>query len=325
MATSKSITQVYPTMTTPSFTEIEINDMIKANSEISGELRMKKTFTIGEINAMLRVEATKNGEIKYKQFRWNKFEQKYVTRNTFTLDYLKQFAVIISHFSYRSWNLPEVTNFFAEAANEEYSSEIETRWDSKTREDYEFSLEKFKKKLRWGVTLKFPNKNFTYGNGFMADINYYFVYSYFENGEGGYDFSFIEYSSCEDTFYGEFYETFFHRAYVSLDEVIYPFFKWPEGNYIVLSKSTNILQPSGIEYSVIKYLKKELGAFASVVDKGNVCYYKDKEPILSNKSVEYYESGYYAQLRKEYYAFTIAEARQLNPRWEDECDYYGDY
>ena len=312
-------------MTTHSFTENEINDMVRGDAENSVELRMKKTFTICEINAMLRVDAINNGETNYKQFRWSRFEQKYVLRNVFTQYYLKQFETIISHFRYRSWNIPEVTNFFAETANEEYSSEIETRWDSKTNEEYEIRLEKFKKKLRWGVTIKFPKKNFTYGNGFMADINYYFVYSYFENGEGGYDFSFIEYSSCEDTFNCEFYEPFFHRAYVSLNGTTYPFFKYPEGNFIYLSKSTNPICLNSIEYRVIKYLKKELGAFASVVDKGNVRYYKNKEPSLSNKSVEYYETGLYRELKPEYYTFTLAEARQLNPHWEDVDDCGGDY
>lgn len=299
--------------------------MVTVDLTNTAEYRAKKTFTICEINKMMKDDAIKNNEIKYKQFRWSKFEQKYVMRNTFTTDYIKQFSLVISHFRYRSWNLPEVTNFFAEAANEEYSSEIETRWGSKTQEEYEIRLENFKQKLRWGVTIKLPKKNFTHGNGFMADINYFFVYSYFENGKGGYDFSFIEYSSCEDTFNGEFYDPFFHRAYVSLDEVIYPFFKYPEGNFIYLSKSTNPICLNSIEYRVIKYLKKELGAFASVVDKGSVRYYKDKEPSLSNKSVEYYETGLYAQLKQEYYVFTLAEARQLNPRWEDEDDYGGDY
>jgi len=145
------------------------------------------------------------------------------------------------------------------------------------------------------------------------------VYSYFENGAGGYDHAFIEYSSVEDTFNDEYYEAFFYRAYVSLNGQTYPFFKYPMCHGI--SKSRDYKIRDEVEFKVITYLNHDLGMFAHIADRGNAIYYKD-EP-LSNKSAEYYVYDYYTHLKKEYYTFTLAEAKQLNPRWEDKED--GDY
>lgn len=303
-----------------------INTNVESNVEVNA-------FTISQVNKMLK-DGINSGEKQYTQLKWNKFEKKFVTRNFFTADYLKKFKAVSNYLEEKccGYDTVTVTNFFVEAANEQYTTEI-LRWGMNySVEEYEQFV---KQKLRWGVTIRFPKKDFNSCHH-LQDINYYFVYSYFENGEGGYDHAFIEYSSVEDTFYGEFYEAFFHRAYVSLNGQTYPFFKYPtchsvsklygfdlRTSYSIchgVSKSRDYNIRDEVEFSVITYLNHDLGMFAHIADRGHATYYKE-EP-LSNKSVEYYDADYH--LKKEYYTFTLAEARQLNPRWkEDEED--GDY
>jgi len=290
---------------------METNNII--NTQSAYELVVENAFTISQVNKMLK-DAINRGEKQYTQLKWNKFEKKFVTRSFFTTSYLEKFKAVSNYLGHKCWghDTVTVTNFFVEAANEQYSTKMLSCGKKYTDEEYEQFV---KQKLRWGVTIRFPKKNFHYPR-YLVDINYYFVYSYFENDEGEYDHAFMEYSSVEDTFNGEYYEPFFHRGYVSLKGQTFPFFKEPICECV--SKSRDYRDT--IDFNVINYLNKNLGMFATV-SHGYVCYYKE-EP-LSNKSEEYYKEDYYTQLKKEDYFLTLAEAKQLNPIWKDQDD--GDY
>jgi hypothetical protein len=295
------------------------------NNKIVNDFQ-ENTFTITQLNKMLK-DAINRCQKQYTQLKWNKFEKKFVTRNFFTADYLKNFRDLIDYLRHKSLSdAVTVTNFFVEADNDQYITKRLTWGGNYSVEEYD---EFVKQKLRSGVTIRFPNKNFTYLTNFV-DINYYFVYSYFENGEGGYDHSFIEYSSDEDTFNDEYYNPFFHRAYVSLNGQTFPFFKEPI--WQCLSKSRDKIR-ADVEFKIITYLNKDLGMFAHIADNSRVYYNKRK--TISNKDPEYYAEHNNNNrnfvnthsTKQEIYVFTLAEARQLNPRWED--DYYayddGDY
>jgi hypothetical protein len=295
---------------------METNNIINAQSAY--ELLVENAFTISQVNEILR-NAINSSDNQYTQLKWNKFEKKFVTRSFFTTSYLEKFE-LISDYLQKQLRFPgtrTIGKFFIEPVNEQYTT-TRIKWGGKyTDEEYD---EFVKQKLHWGViTIRFPKKNFTYPNH-LVDINYFFDYSYFENGEGGYDHAFIEHSSDEDTFEA-FYNPYFHRAYVSLKGQVYPFFKHPICECV--SKSRDLFMNDKVSFNVIKYLNKDLGMFA-LADRLKASYYKE-EP-LSNKSAEYYEDNYWSRLKKEYYTFTLAEARQLNPHWqEDDDDYYSDY
>ena len=291
---------------------METNNII--NTQSAYELVVENAFTISQVNEILRNDIN-SGDTQYTQLKWNKFEKKFVTRKFFTAYYLKNFKAVSDYITHRLWlwchNSVPVTKFFIEPVNEDYTTTLLKCSDKFSNNEYYAFLEK----LRWGVTIYFPKKNFHYPR-YLVDINYYFVYSYFENDEGEYDHAFMEYSSVEDTFNGEYYEPFFHRGYVSLKGQTFPFFKEPICECV--SKSRDYRDT--IDFNVINYLNKNLGMFATV-SHGYVCYYKE-EP-LSNKSEEYYKEDYYTQLKKEDYFLTLAETKQLDPIWKDQDD--GDY
>lgn len=259
------------------------------------------TFPMSLINQMLKADGINNWETSYSQFKWNKFEKKYVTRKFFTEEYLEtRFKTVIAYLQHRSWCPPVVTKFFLEAVNEECNAEILP------------SLKEFEEKLMWGVTIQFPKKTFRH-NYFVGDMNYRFTYYYFENGEGGYNCAFIEDNSCEDSLNDEFIEPQFHRAYVSLNGAFFPFFKEPMGNYITLNND-------GF-YVSIKHLNKDFGMVTKIADNFGFYYY---DVCVSKKCVEYYQfqNRWFTYIKERYYMFTKNELKQLHRDYkENECDY----
>jgi len=266
------------------------------------------TFPISLINQMLKADGINNWETSYSQFKWNKFENKHVTRKFFTEEYLEtKFNTVIAYLRQRSRCPPVVTQFFLESVNEECNTEILP------------SFKEFEEKLLWGVTIQFPKKTFRH-NCLVGDMNYRFTYSYFENGKGGYNCAFIEDNSCEDSLNDEFIEPMFHRAYVSLNGAFFPFFKEPTTHYII---NTGF-------YVSIKHLNKDLGMVTKIVDKYNCSYY---DFTVSKKCVEYYQfqNRWFTYITEKYYMFTKNEREQLHPdykeneneneyKYESECD-----
>jgi hypothetical protein len=259
------------------------------------------TFPMSLINEMLKADGINNWETSYYQFRWNTFENKYVTRKFFTEEYLEtKFKMVIAYLHARSWSPPQVTQFFLEPVNEECSTEIL------------YSVEEFEEKLLWGVTIQFPKKTFR-NNYLIGEMNYRFVYSYFENGKGGYNCAFIEDNSCEDTLNDEFNEPLFHRAYVSLNGALFPFFKEPTTHYETLNNMGH--------YVSIKYLNKDLGMVTKIADNFGFYYY---DFTVSKKCDEYYQyqNRWFTYIKERYYMFTKNELKQLHRNYQENDDEY---
>ena len=262
------------------------------------------TFPMSLINQMLKADGINNWETSYSQFKWNKFENKYVARKFFTEEYLEtKFNTVIAYLQERSRCPPQVTKFFLEAVNEEILP----------HQDKRNSVEELEEKLLWGVTIQFPKKTFRH-NCLVGDMNYRFTYSYFDNEKGGYNCAFIEDNSCEDSLNDEFIEPQFHRAYVSLNGAFFPFFKEPTTHYISLNKTGH--------YVSIKHLNKDLGMVSKIVDKYNCIYYDFN---VSKKCEEYYQyqNRWFTYIKERYYMFTKNELKQLHRDYqENENEYY---
>jgi len=206
---------------------------------------------INIINELIKKASIMNQDKKYFQLKWNKFSNTYETRWFFSNSYKKQFGDLKYRLEYKLRNPPEFCGFLVEPCIENAYKKDWTLEEPNLEE-----LDTFVKKLRWGMKFEFPVTSIYHYNE-----TYSYIYYHFENGKGGYDCAFIEENSCENPFHDD--TPFFHRAYVSLNGVIYPFFKEPLASKIYYPWNTETTQlydaSSCFYYYSIPYLNKERG------------------------------------------------------------------
>jgi hypothetical protein len=191
-----------------------VNDSIIAVNSATIAVTMEN---VGEINKLLRKEAQAKKQKKYCQYKWNKFTQTFEQRWFFRTWYQNAFKKLNYYLRFRQ---RPVVGYFDVRPVLQPEPSLQS-WDS--RESVE-EVDAFVFGLRWGVKYEWPEMSRTDDEGYDEE-KFKYTYFYFENGRGGYDCAFSEDNSCEYTY--DNYTPLFHRAYASLDSVIYPMFHEP--------------------------------------------------------------------------------------------------
>uniref|UniRef100_A0A6C0HDT2 Uncharacterized protein n=1 Tax=viral metagenome TaxID=1070528 RepID=A0A6C0HDT2_9ZZZZ len=255
------------------------------------------------VNRIIRDAAVLNRDKKYFQLRFNKLTQTWETRWFFRTSYqkTKKFASIIRCLKYKKCNPPEVSYFLVEPCIEPQVTK-----DSFYQETVE-EVDAFSKKLRWGLKYEFPEKTKTYKH--RDEETFKYTYIHFEDGQGRYNSAFIEENSCEDSLLGDYCSPMFHRAYVSIHNTIFPFFKEPsfQEKFYPWNKETNSQEKPTIQYCSIPYLNKQRGM-------------RVKTDGYSEYSFKYFDED---KEQWSYESFTPYERRQLVLFYESNC--YGNY
>jgi hypothetical protein len=258
------------------------------------------------INELVLQAAILNKDKKIFQFRFNRFSQTYETRWFFRKWYQqsKRFLALTRCLRYKINNPPEVRLFLVEPCIEPPAI---TNWSH--RETTE-EVDTFATTLSWGVRYEFPEQIKTYDDC-GEDETYKYTYIHFEDGQGGYNCAFIEENSCEDSLLGDYFVPMFHRAYVSVNGSIFPFFKEPQRDRksYPWNEETKDDEKPELEYYSIIYLKKQFGM--RVKTDGHRDY-----------SFKYYNEE---KQKWVYESFAPFERRALVPYYENSSDgYYSD-
>jgi hypothetical protein len=257
------------------------------------------------INELILQAAVLNKDEKFFQLRFNRFSQTWEMRWFFRKSYQrnKKFLPLTKCLRHKLNNPPEVS-FYSVKAVMSQPETFKTYTTDSTEE-----IDAFIKTLSWGLRYEFPSKTRTNNDNFDEET---FVYTYihFEDGQGGYNCAFIEENSCEDSLLGDYWTPLFHRAYVSINGDIFPFFKEPqtERKYYPWNEETKHYEKPELQYYSIDYLNRQRGM--RVKTDG----YRD------------YSFKYFDQEKQEwnYESFTPYERRMLVPYYEssDEDDGY---
>jgi hypothetical protein len=205
------------------------------------------------VNELVLQASVLNKDKKYFQFRFNRFSQVYETRWFFRKWYQrsKKFLALTKCLRYKINNPPEISFYSVNAVIETFK-----KWNTDSAEE----IDAFTKTLSWGLRYEFPSKTTSNDDNFDEET---FVYTYihFEDGQGGYNCAFIEENSCEDSLLGDYWTPMFHRAYVSVNDAIFPLFKEPQRerkSYPWNEETKNDDKPE-LKYYSINYLNKQLG------------------------------------------------------------------
>lgn len=260
------------------------------------------------INKLVREAAISNKEKKYFQFLLNRFSQTYETRWFFRKFYQrsKKFLALNNCLLYKINNPPQICKFLVEPCIEKPHTKP---WS--IRETVE-EVDAFAKKLSWGLRYEFPSKTTTDDDNF-DEQTFVYTYIHFEDGQGGYNCAFIEENSCEDSLLGDYYTPMFHRAYVSVNGTIFPFFKEPRLQYKCYpwNEETKHYENPELKYYSIDYLNKQLELGMRVKTDGHLNY-----------SFKYFDKD---KQKWTYDSFTPYERRILTPFYESSDDeYYND-
>ena len=241
------------------------------------------TLPMNVVNRLVKKACASNKDNKYFQFKWNKFSGVYEMRWFFRKCYQRSFVALNACIKYKSNNPPEIIHLLTEKACEKCIDPL-----VRIHKEYD----NFIKKLRWTIKYEFPEKKIYYEHNYQCedededkdkdkdkdedkdedknedknedkeyDIKKY-TYFHFENENGGYDCAFIEENSCEDSFLGDYWEPMFHRAYVSINNAYFPFFKEPD-----IKRETRLWNEEKpcVDYYSITYLNKERGMQAKLI------------------------------------------------------------
>lgn len=260
-------------------------------------------LSMNVVNKLIKKACASNKEKKYFQLKWNKFSSTYETRWFFQKSYQKTFVALNACIKYKINNPPEIRMFLVEPC---IQSDATKKWFHK---ETTAEFDAFSEKLSWGLRYEFPEKTKIYEQ--YDEETYKYTYIYFEDGRSGYNCAFIEENSCQDSLLGDYYTPMFHRAYVSVNGNIFPFFKepqWERKSYPWNEETQDYEKPS-IEYYCIYYLNKQRGM--RVKPDG----YRD------------YSFKYFDEEKQEwlYESFTQHERRILVPYCESsDDDYYSD-
>jgi len=258
------------------------------------------------INDIVLQAAVLNKDKKFFQFRFNRFSQTYEMRWFFRKWYQqsKKFLRLTKCLRYKINNPPEVCRFLVEPCIEPTTT---TDW---SHEETTEEVDAFAKKLSWGLKYEFPEQIKTYDD-YGEDETYKYTYIHFEDGQSGYNCAFIEENSCEDSLLGDYYTPMFHRAYVSVNGYIFPFFKEPqrECKSYPWNEETKDDEKPELKYYFISYLNKQRGMRIKKDGYRDYCFrYFDEE-----KREWVHES------------FTPYERRMLVPFYESsDDDFYSD-
>jgi hypothetical protein len=258
------------------------------------------------INDIVLQAAVLNKDKKFFQFRFNGFSQTYETRWFFRKWYQqsRKFLVLTRCLRYKINNPPEVRLFLVEPCIEPTATRD---W---SLEETSEEVDAFSKKLSWGLTYEFPEQYRTYDD-YGEDETYKYTYIHFEDSRGGYNCAFIEENSCEDSLLGDYYTPMFHRAYVSVNGAIFPFFKEPQRDCkgYPWNEETKDSEKPELEYYSIPYLNRQRG----------MCIKKDG---YRDYSFKYFDED---KGEWKYESFTPHERRSLLPYCENSYDsYYSD-
>ena len=223
------------------------------------------------INMMIKDGKILNGDNKYFQYKWNKIAKVFEERWSFLPHYQKTtFGLLYRCLQHKSRHRPEISRFLVQSplqleatilaschrpyySQKFISDEDREEW---YREKVTI-IDNFATQLIWGIKIEFPEK--TTGRGYDEN-KFKYTYIHLDDDKGRHDCAFIEENSCEDSFDGDYYTPLFHRAYVSLNGSIFPFFKQPEDHFkeYPYHKDTGYATPV-INYCTISYLQKERG------------------------------------------------------------------
>ena len=228
---------------------------------------VKPVIPIAFINMMVKDACVLNRDKKVFQFKWNKFTQTYEVRWIFRPSYQKRaFTQLIRCLSYKrqECHQPSICSFLVYPVRLDVqppsyhrrpyciTPEERKKWvEETTTKLYEFATQ-----LCWGIKYEFDEYE-TYisdGDQEYSHNKFKYTYYYFENGMGGYNCAFIEDNACEDD---EDYVPLFNRAYVSIDDAIFPFFKEPISQFA--EYPYQIDQKPAVTYLEIPFLNKERG------------------------------------------------------------------
>ena len=258
------------------------------------------------INDIVLHAAVLNKDKKIFQFRFNRFSQTYETRWFFRKWYQqsKKFLRLTKCLRYKIRNPPEVRFFLVEPCIE---PTIPEDWSHKEKTE---EVDAFSKKLSWGLRYEFPEQIRTYDD-YGEDETYKYTYIHFEDGQGGYNCAFIEENSCEDSLLGDYYTPMFHRAYVSVNGDIFPFFKEPqrECKSYPWNEETEDNNKPDLKYYSINYLNRQRGM-------------RIKTDGYREYSFKYFDED---KGEWKYESFTKHERRMLVPFYESPDDeYYSD-
>jgi hypothetical protein len=208
------------------------------------------------VNELVLQAAVLNKDKKFFQLRFNRFSQTYETRWFFRKWYQrsKKFLALNRCLRNKINNPPEVCLFMAKPCIE---PTIPKDWSHKETAQ---EVDAFAETLSWGLRYEFPSKTTANDDNFDEET---FVYTYihFEDGQGGYNCAFIEENSCEDSLLGDYWTPLFHRAYVSVNGAIFPFFKEPQREHkeYPWNEETKEHEKPELKYYSINYLNKQRG------------------------------------------------------------------